>query len=178
LHAICRKNYGCTHFIVGRDHAGVGGFYHPSEACDIFQEFCPNELGIQLLFYPQIPYYCRRCNGVVTSKICPHEQPSNSITGTQLRKMLSKGKTPPKEFMRPEVSRVLLKAVGPQIQLNSRCLEILVFIYSLQYLRQKLAKRERLSTIRFLPSKAKNEKGTTAHGRYNNRFTVFKPMSR
>jgi sulfate adenylyltransferase len=111
FHALCRKNYGCTHFIVGNDHAGVGNYYPPRAACDIFQEFTPEEIGIKPLLYPEIKYYCRRCGGVVTPKICPHKQNHSRVNGTQVREMLNHGKMPPKEIMQPEISQLLMRAV-------------------------------------------------------------------
>jgi sulfate adenylyltransferase len=105
FHAICRKNYGCTHFIIGRDHAGVGNFYAPEAAREIFNEFKTDEIGIQTLFYQ--PHLCVKCGGVVTVETCPHEK-SNQIGGSEIRAALRQGQTPPPEVMRPEVSQVLL----------------------------------------------------------------------
>jgi sulfate adenylyltransferase len=108
FHAICRKNYGCTHFIVGRDHAGYGGYYHPEAACNIFKQFRPDELGIEILSYQ--PFYCEKCEGVVTLKICPHE--GDDISGTKLRAVLNQGQFPHSKAMRPEVSAYLIKALS------------------------------------------------------------------
>lgn len=111
FHALCRKNYGCTHFVVGNDHAGVGNYYAPRAACDIFKNFRPEEIDIEPLFYPEVKYYCRKCGGIVTPKICPHNQNHSRMSCTQVREMLKHGKMPPKEIMRPEVSGVLMKAM-------------------------------------------------------------------
>ncbi len=110
-HAIVRKNFGCTHFIVGRDHAGVGDYYKPYEAWEVFQEF--PDLGITPLFIREA-FYCKKCGGMVNEKICPHsEEHRIRISGTKLRKMLQEGKTPPEYMMRPEVAQAILKFDNP-----------------------------------------------------------------
>ena len=113
-HAIVRKNFGCTHFIVGRDHAGVGNFYGPYEAWEIFKEF--PDLGITPLFIRE-SFYCRKCGGMVNAKICPHGDDSRiRISGTQLREMIKRGEKPLKEVMRPEVAEAVLSFEEPFIK--------------------------------------------------------------
>lgn len=112
FHALCRKNFGATHFIVGRDHAGVGNYYGPYEAQEMFDRFSPEELGIQALKF-QPAFWCKRCGGMATEKTCPHPADQRvSLSGTQLRALLGQGKLPPPEVTRPEVARILMEAVA------------------------------------------------------------------
>lgn len=110
-HAIIRKNFGCTHIIIGRDHAGVGSYYPPFAAQDIFGEF--PDLGIVPMFFRSFSY-CKKCGSVVNEKICPHP-PSDHIqfSGTKIRDLLVKGECPPAELMRPEVARVIMAFKEP-----------------------------------------------------------------
>jgi sulfate adenylyltransferase len=110
-HAILRKNFGCTHIIIGRDHAGVGSYYPPFAAQDIFEHF--PDLGIVPMFFRSFSY-CRTCGSVVNEKICPHP-PADHIqfSGTKIRDLLVKGECPPPELMRPEVARVIMAFKEP-----------------------------------------------------------------
>lgn len=111
FHALVRKNYGCRYFIVGRDHAGVGGFYDPYECHGIFRRFRAEQLGVTPLFF-EPAFYCRACGGMATRKTCPHGPDHHvQLSGTQVRERLASGQELPREFSRPEVAALLAEAL-------------------------------------------------------------------
>jgi len=114
LHALIRRNFGCTHFIVGRDHAGFGNFYDPYASQKIFSNYGRDELGIEPIFFRE-SFYCTRCGSVASEKTCPHGREHHiTMSGTGVQDILRYGYLPPKEVLRPEVGQVILQGIQPK----------------------------------------------------------------
>jgi len=112
FHALVRKNFGCTHFIVGRDHAGVGKYYGPYDAHRLLKTLASDGLGVQPLFFDEV-YYCRRCASLASQRSCGHGPEDRlTLSGTEVRRRLREGLPLPVEFTRPEVAAVLAEAFG------------------------------------------------------------------
>ena len=112
-HAIMRKNFGCSHFIVGRDHAGVGSYYHPFAAHEIFKGYA--DLGIEPVFFPAF-YYCKKCLSYANERNCPHgPEFREELSGTKMRNMVSSGEIPAEHLMRSEVASIIFSFDEPLI---------------------------------------------------------------
>lgn len=114
LHALIMKNYGCTHALIGRDHAGIGDYYDKYACHTVFDEFPPEELGIEVRLYHEV-FYCLRCDSPATVQSCPHDERMRiNISGTGIREMLRHGMLPPKEIVRPESARIAIQGIQPK----------------------------------------------------------------
>lgn len=114
LHALIMKNYGCTHALIGRDHAGIGDYYDKYASHTIFDEFLPEELGIDVRLFFEV-FYCTRCDSPATERTCPHDEKYRlNISGTGIREMLRHGIIPPKEIVRPESARIAIQGIQPK----------------------------------------------------------------
>lgn len=114
LHALIMKNYGCTHALIGRDHAGIGAFYDKYASHSVFNEFTPKELGIDIRLFYEV-FYCTRCSCLATQQSCPHDERYRiNISGTGIREMLRQGIMPPKEIVRPESARIAMQGIQPK----------------------------------------------------------------
>ena len=113
-HAIMRKNFGCSHIIIGRDHAGVGNYYAPFDAQNIFRDY--PDLEIEPIFFPAF-YYCKKCTHFANERICPHDSNfKEELSGTKMRKMFLSGILPPRHLMRPEISQVISSYNNPFVE--------------------------------------------------------------
>lgn len=114
LHALIMKNYGCTHALIGRDHAGIGEFYDKYASHTVFDEFDPKELGIAIRLFHEV-FHCTRCSNLATGQSCPHDEKYRvHISGTGIREMLRHGILPPKEIIRPESARIAIQGIQPK----------------------------------------------------------------
>lgn len=114
LHALIMKNYGCTHALIGRDHAGIGDYYDKYESHTIFDSFTPEELGIDIRLFQEV-FYCTRCDSAATEYSCPHDERYRiNISGTGIRELLRYGMLPPKEIVRPESARIAMQGIQPK----------------------------------------------------------------
>lgn len=114
LHALIMKNYGCTHALIGRDHAGIGDFYEKYASHTVFDEFTPEELGIDIRLFHEV-FYCLRCDSPATEQSCPHDHRFRiNISGTSIRELLRHGILPPKEIVRPESARIAMQGIQPK----------------------------------------------------------------
>ncbi len=184
LHALIMKNYGCTHALIGRDHAGIGDYYDKYASHSIFKDFTPEELGIDVRLYFEV-FYCTRCDTLATMQSCPHdEQYRINISGTGIRELLRHGVMPPKEIVRPESARIAIQGVQPKgLDANHESISPIgktiksIFPYYLEYKSLGGQKREKPLTVEELTIRdleaAVNDARANAHRIYKETFEEY-----